>query len=80
LVGASRETLARWRVWWTEVFTATPFWQAARALVPSATDRELPASLLGCFAVGDEVERVVLLLDFIKPVTTRSGEGKSMLG
>jgi hypothetical protein len=80
LVGASRETLARWRVWWTEVFTATPFWRGARALVASAADHELPASLLACFAVGDEVERVAMLLDFIKPVTTRAGEGKSMLG
>lgn len=83
-VGASRQTLARWRVWWREVFTSTPFWRTARALVlPSVTQDAMPASLLDRFTGADDVERVVRFLDFIKPVTTGSagnGEGRAMLG
>ena len=72
-VGASRQTLARWRSWWAEVFPSTPFWQAARALIsPPVSLEEMPASLLDRFAGADEVERVVRFLDFIKPMTTGS--------
>lgn len=72
-VGASRQTLARWRAWWAEVFPSTPFWQTARAQVsPPVSLEEMPSSLLGRFAGADEVERVVGFLDFIKPVTTGS--------
>lgn len=82
-VGVSRETLARWRAWWAEVFPSTPFWQMARGLVsPPVSLEQMPASLLGRFAGADEVERVVRFLDFIKPVTTGSagnGERKSMV-
>jgi hypothetical protein len=77
-IGASRRTLARWRTWWTEVFTTTPFWRAARALVPGALSSELPSSLLASFVESDDVKRLYRLLDFIKPVTTRSGGRKSM--
>lgn len=81
LVGVSRRTLARWRTWWREVFTATPFWRVARALwVPAVSTAELPASLLERFQEGDEWQRVFRLLDFIKPVTTHSGARQSMVG
>lgn len=79
VIGASRRTLARWRAWWLEVFTTTPFWRAAGALVPGASSSELPASLLASFVESDEVLRLYQFLDFIKPVTTRSGGGKSMV-
>lgn len=80
-IGASRRTLARWRTWWREVFTATPFWRSARALlVPAVAEAELPASLLERFVADDERMRVLRLLDFIKPVTTRSGRSNSMVG
>lgn len=78
-IGVSRRTLARWRAWWLEVFTTTPFWRAARALVPCALSSELPASLLTSFVEGDDVLRLYRMLDFIKPVTTRSGGRKSMV-
>lgn len=80
-VGASRETLARWRTWWTEVFVTTSFWQAARALLsPPVAVVELPASLLDRFVGAGTVEGLVHFLDFIKPVTTGSagGERRSM--
>jgi hypothetical protein len=32
-VGASRETVARWRQWWTELFVKTPFWSATQSLL-----------------------------------------------
>lgn len=80
-IGASRRTLARWRRWWQEIFTATAFWQAARALwVPAVSVAELPASLLERFAEGEDWMRLFRLLDFMAPVTTRSGRSISMLG
>jgi hypothetical protein len=80
-IGASWRTLARWRTWWREVFTATPFWRVARALfVPEVPAASLPWSLLDRFVHDEEWMRLFLLLDFIKPLTTRSGESKSMLG
>ncbi len=80
-IGASRRTLARWRTWWREIFTATPFWRAARAQwVPAVPEIGLPASLLQRFVDGEAWMRLFRLLDFIKPVTTRSGESISMVG
>jgi len=79
-VGVSRQTLARWRTWWTEVFVATAFWQLARAqLSPPVSVDGLPASLLERFEGAGTIEGLVRLLDFIKPLTTtRGGEHKSM--
>jgi hypothetical protein len=73
-VGASRETLSRWRHWWTTLLPQTSFWTRARALlVTPVSVEELPASLLVRFEAPDEVERILKFLDFIKPVTTKSG-------
>lgn len=78
-IGASRRTLARWRAWWKEAFTATPFWRTARAQwVPPVPEVALPASLLERFVEEDDAMRLVLLLDFVKPVTTSSGSRISM--
>ena len=80
-IGASRRTLARWRTWWRESFTATPFWRAARALwVPPVSTASLPASLLERFVEIEDWMRLVRLLDFVRPVTTRSGGSNSMVG
>jgi len=79
-IGASRRTLARWRTWWRQVFTATPFWGAARALwMPVVSTAELPASLLERFVEGEAWVSLYRLLDFIKPVTTCSGGSNSMV-
>ncbi len=78
-IGASRRTLARWRAWWKETFTATPFWRTARARwVPPVSEAALPASLLERFVEEDDAMRLVLLLGFVKPVTTTSGGRISM--
>jgi len=68
-VGVDRRTVERWRAWWRKGFTATPFWQVARATFMPPIDHErLPASLLERFT-GDAADRLVALLRFIGPVT-----------
>jgi len=77
-LGVDRRTIERWRRWWTELFPATRFWQAARGLLRSAVAvATLPASLLAQWAVDDPVEQVVRLLRFICPVTTGSSGAAS---
>lgn len=78
-IGASRRTLARWRRWWRETFTAMPFWQAVRGQwVPAVSEAALPASLLERFVEEDGSRRLIRLLGFIKPVTTSSG-GRNLM-
>jgi hypothetical protein len=69
LVGVSRRTVARWRDWWHSVFTDSPFWRAHRALAPSASTADLPASLLQSFD-GAVEQQLILLLRFLAPITT----------
>lgn len=72
-IGASRETLSRWRRWWRDIFPASAFWTSARALLspPVAIDA-LPSSLLERFGAENDIERLMQVLDFIKPLTTGS--------
>jgi hypothetical protein len=68
-VGVDRRTVERWRRWWRDGFTATPFWQVARATFMPPVDYErVPASLLERFT-GDDADRLIALLRFIGPVT-----------
>ena len=67
VIGVDRRTLVRWRMWWREAFTATPFWSSARAaFMPPVDEDRLPAVLLERFA-GDEAERLIALLRFLRP-------------
>jgi hypothetical protein len=69
LAGVDRRTVERWRKWWCERFTASPFWQIARAAFMPPVDADcLPATLIERFA-GDEADRLVALLRFIAPLT-----------
>jgi len=69
LVRVDRRTVGRWRRWWREGFTASPFWQSARArFMPPVDQAQLPASLLERLA-GDDAERLVGLLRFLSPIT-----------
>ena len=53
VVAVDRRTVARWRRWWRDTFTSTPFWRMARAGLHAAGRRDqLPASLLDRFG-GD---------------------------
>jgi hypothetical protein len=68
-IGVDRRTVARWRVWWREVFTTSAFWSSARAaLMPPVDERRLPEALLERF-VGSAAERVVALLRFLSPLS-----------
>lgn len=69
VIGVDRRTIERWRRWWRDSFTATPFWQIARAaFMPPADHDRLPASLIERFT-GADADRLVALLRFIGPVT-----------
>jgi hypothetical protein len=69
--GADPRTIARWQVFWRELFPQTHFWKTARArLVPISTITELPLSLLDAFlAGGDPSAGWVRLLHFLAPIT-----------
>ena len=69
IVRVDRRTVGRWRRWWREGFTATPFWQIARArFMPPVDQAQLPAALLGRFT-GDGGEPLVALLRLLGPIT-----------
>jgi hypothetical protein len=68
-LGVSRRTVERWRVWWTTAFAEGPFWKAAAAsFLPAVEVARLPASLLERF-LGNEEERLILLLRLLGPIT-----------
>ena len=70
LVGVDRRSLERWRRWWREIFTATPFWQNARAaFMPPVDEKRIPAALLERFSGGAIEKRMVALLRFLAPLT-----------
>jgi hypothetical protein len=69
VIGVDRRTVERWRTWWRDSFTATPFWQVARAaFMPPVDAGRLPAALIERFA-GDDADRLVALLRFMCPIT-----------
>lgn len=69
LIRVDRRTVERWRDWWRKIFTAMPFWQAARsAFMPPVDQNRLPAAMLERF-VGDAAERMAALLRFLSPIT-----------
>ena len=69
VVSVDRRTIARWRRWWRDTFTATPFWRVARAaFMPPLDGAQLPAALIDRFG-GDAQDRLVALLRFLGPVT-----------
>jgi hypothetical protein len=74
LLGIGRRTLARWRRWWSEIFTASPSWHARRGLIasPAIETTTFPLSLLERFD-GDEDARLLSLLRFVAPVIAESG-------
>jgi hypothetical protein len=72
LFGVSGRTLVRWRRWWQEVLGRSPFWQIhSAALMPPVELEQLPGALLERF-VGEMGDRLVALLRFLSPTTTRT--------
>jgi hypothetical protein len=73
VLGVGLATLARWRVWWQEVFVESAFWKAAKAAFsPPVNGAGSPRSLLERFG-GDALEQLVALLRFIDPLSVPSG-------
>jgi hypothetical protein len=71
-LGVERRTLERWREWWLEQFVQSAFWKAARArFMPLVCELTLPLSLCEVFGV-DRRDRLLDLLKFLSPITTRS--------
>jgi hypothetical protein len=69
-LNVDRRTIARWRGWWREAFTAMPFWQIARAsFMPPVDESRFPATLIERFAGIGAAERMIALLRFLSPVT-----------
>jgi hypothetical protein len=72
-IPVDRRTIERWRRWWRDSFTATPFWSSARAqLMPPVAHDRLPASLIERFT-GDAPDRLIAALRFIGPITGGTG-------
>ena len=70
LIHVDRRTVERWRTWWRDAFTATAFWQIARAnFMPPADETRLPGALLERFSGNSPSERMVALLRFLGPIT-----------
>jgi hypothetical protein len=73
LCGASPRTLERWRKWWTETFSTSPFFRAARGRLRGEVEvNRLPASLVACFGAASNGCTVTRMLAFIAPITTNS--------
>jgi hypothetical protein len=72
LLGASRQTLERWRVWWMEAFVESDFWSAARAHFSPPVDGGLPSAMLERF-LGDAQDRLLALLRFMQALSTSAG-------
>lgn len=70
--GVNERTVNRWRAWWKEQFATSPFWREARVRLgcPGAEER-LPFSLAEVFGVAAEGARIVDLLRWLSPVSTR---------
>lgn len=73
ILGVSRRTLRRWRVWWSEVFGRSPFWRVAQGRLARPVQREhLPLAVLELMGWKQEqAETLLRLLRFLAPVTTR---------
>jgi hypothetical protein len=69
-IGVDRRTVARWRLWWRERFTKSPFWQIKRAgFSPPVDEKQLPGAILERFVGSTAAGRMIALLRFLAPVT-----------
>jgi hypothetical protein len=68
-LGATRRTLQRWQLWWSEQFPLTPLWRAGGArFMPPVPTEDLPGELLERFT-GPAHEALTRLLVWLSPVT-----------
>jgi len=68
LLGISKRTLARWRLWWREALVRTPLWRAlGSCILPPIPQEELPGGLIDRFA-ENSVEPLLHTLVFLSPL------------
>jgi hypothetical protein len=78
--GLSMRTIERWLAWWRETFPASRFWTAHRsAFAGSIETHHLPDSLFAHFAGTLLGDRLMALLEFLSPITSRSAPGSLAL-
>ena len=78
--GVSERTLQRWRVWWSETFTRTAFWRAARGRFSGDFDvARMPLSLVERFGVDTDRDAMQRLLQFLSPITTSRGAAEARI-
>ncbi|MBU2756872.1 hypothetical protein HFU97_05440 [Acidithiobacillus sp. BN09-2] len=69
LLGISKRTLARWRLWWREALVRTPLWRAEGAIIlPSIPRQDLPGGLIERFG-GDCTQQLLCALVFLSPLS-----------
>lgn len=76
LCGADRRTIARWQVFWRELFPLTSFWKVARGfLAPRIEVAVLPLTMVQAFLGDDFTSREGWkgLLLFLAPITISGG-------
>jgi hypothetical protein len=67
-------TVKRWRRWWHERFVASTFWrQHCADFAPPVEEEQLPRSVRNRFLASDPIDKLILLLRFLSPLSTRSG-------
>ncbi len=75
LFGVDRQTIERWRVFWEEQFSQSPFWKIARGrLVPIIDVASVPLALVNAFLDSGDLHRGWRkLLCFLSPITVTGG-------
>jgi hypothetical protein len=69
MLGISKRTLARWRLWWREALVHTPLWRAEGAIIlPPISRQDLPGGLIERF-VGDCTQQLLHALVFLSPLS-----------
>ncbi len=72
-LGVSRQTLVRWRTWWTESFAGSDFWKVAKAaFAPPVDEAAVPFALIMRFA-GDAVAQLGAVMNFLSPLASPAG-------
>ena len=68
-ITVTESTWKRWRRWWREAFSETPFWKKARGLIPEIKKMViLPRRMFHAFQ-GLLDKKIILLLQFLSPIT-----------
>jgi hypothetical protein len=71
LVGASRRSIERWRLWWEEVFPRTLFWKREGPRFRRGPEPpDLPRVIIMHFQGGSSLEAFVEALKFLSAVTS----------